>query len=172
VFRSKIWIFLALGLASSFAQDSSEPPAVLAWQNVASHYQRFDQISPLLVNSGQKSIFLSRIWPHGSAQLERLSEETGIWEPGEWSGGCGVVSKATVPIEIKPRTERAIDVYWQLSTDDWDKPTHFVAETDEERPVEGRYRFVLRYSMEPWALLHHPAAIYKILSPEFVVDAP
>jgi hypothetical protein len=172
VFTLKIMIFLGLSLASSLAQDELPSPAILEWQDVAPGYKSFDEIKPVLVNGGQKSIFLSRIWPHGSAQLERLSEETGVWESGEWSGGCGTVSKATVPIEIKPRTERAIDVYSQLSMDDWDKPTHFVAATRAERPVEGRYRFVLRYSMEPWTLVHHPSVIYKIVSPEFVVDAP
>jgi hypothetical protein len=162
-----------LGLASAFAQDALESPAILAWQNVSSQYKSFDEVRPLLVNNGQKSIFLSRIYPHGSAQLERLSEATGNWESGHWSGGCGVVSKATVPIEIKPRAEREIQVYWQLSTDDWDHPKHFVAGSSyEERPIEGRYRFVLRYSLEPWTLIHHPASIYTIRSPEFVVSGP
>jgi hypothetical protein len=163
-------VLIALGVASSFAQDASQSPAILAWQDVSSQYKSFDEIKPVLVNNGQKSIFLSRIWPHGSAQLERLSEETGNWESGEWSGGCGTVAQATIPIEIKPRAERRIHVYWQLSTDDWDKPGHFVVSgSREERPIEGRYRFVLRYSLEPWTIVHHPSSVYTTVSPEFFV---
>jgi hypothetical protein len=173
MFRLKALIFVALGMVSAFAQDPSPSPAVLVWQNVSSRYKNFAEIKPVLVNSSEKSIFLSRIWPHGSAQLERLSEATGDWESGHWSGGCGTVSKATIPIEIKPRAERRIDVYWKLSTDEWDKPKHFeVGSSSEERPIEGTYRFALRYSLEPWTLIHHPASIYTILSPEFVVSGP
>jgi len=162
---------VALGLASLFAQEASQPSANLAWQNVFPRYESFDDIKPVLVNSGQRSIFLARIWPHGWAQLERLSETTGEWESGQWSGGCGTVAKATIPIEIKPRTERSIEVYWQLSTDDWDRPEHFVVGgSREERPLEGRYRFGLRYALEPWTLIHHPSSIYMAYSPEFVVS--
>jgi hypothetical protein len=146
VFRLQVLIFLALGLAGAFAQDPSPSPAVLVWQNVSSRYKSFAEIKPVLVNSSEKSIFLSRVWPHGSAQLERLSEATGNWESGHWSGGCGSVSKATIPIEIKPRAERKIYVYWQLSTDDGEKPKHFeVGSSSEERPIRGTYRFALRY---------------------------
>lgn len=173
VIRLRTLLFLALGLASAFAQDASESPVILVWQNVSSQYKSFDGIRPALVNNGEKSIFLSRTYPNGSAQLERLSEATGDWESGHWSDACGVVSKATVPIEISARAEREIQVYWQLSTDDWDHPKHFVVGgLYEERPIEGRYRFVLRYSLEPWTLIHHPASIYTIRSPEFVVSGP
>ena len=69
---------------------------------------------------------------------------------------------ATVPIEIKPRSEREIQVYWQLSA----------ADALQERPLNGRYRFVLRYALQPWALTHRPVAIYSFLSPEFVLKTP
>jgi hypothetical protein len=78
------------------------------------------------VNEGKESVFLSRIYPHGSAQLYRFNEGTRKWEAGFWGIGCGVVNDATIPIEIKPQTERGIVVYWQLSTDDWDNPKRFV----------------------------------------------
>jgi hypothetical protein len=44
-----------------------------------------------------------------------------------------------------------------------------VADALQERPLEGRYRFLLRYSLPPWALGHHPTAIFSILSSEFVL---
>jgi len=169
MFRLNRCFFVILALGSLSAQDAR--PAILAWQNVYSRYASFKEIKPTLVNNGQRSVFLSRIWPHGSAQLERLNEATGNWESGSWSGGCGTVSKAIVPIEIKPRAERKVQVYWQLSADDWDNPKHFEVETArEERPIEGRYRFVLRYSMEPWTLVQQPSSIYMAVSPEFIVS--
>jgi hypothetical protein len=163
-------ILAALALACAVAQDASQWPANLVWQDVSSTYKRFDEITPVLVNNGEKSVFLSRLWPNGSAHLQRLSEATGDWEAGDWSGSCASVSQATVPIEIKPRTERKIYVYWQLSTDDWDKPKHFiVGGSREERPIEGRYRFDLDYSLRPWTVFQRPARIYTIVSPEFLV---
>jgi hypothetical protein len=114
-------IVVALAFARAFAQDASSP-AHLVWQDVAPIYERFDEIKPTLVNHGQKSVFLSRLYPNGSAQLQRRNEATGDWESGAWGNTCDPVSHATIPIEIKPRTEKTMQVDWQLSTDDWDKP--------------------------------------------------
>ena len=97
-------------------------------------------------------------------------EATGDWESGAWGITCGTVSDATIPIEIKPRTEKTIQVYWQLSTDDWDKPKRFVVGgSREEKPIAGRYRFVLDYALQPWTSVQHPNAVYTIVSPEFLV---
>jgi hypothetical protein len=169
MFRVNAFLLVALlGLARLSAQDAPPSPATLVWQDILTRYQSFDAISPVIVNSGQQSVFLSRIWPHGSAQLERLYESTGKWEAGEWSGGCGTVGNATIPIEIKPHTDRRVPVDWQLSTDDWDKPKHFVVGgSHAKRPIEGRYRFVLRYSLTPWTVIQHPGTIYEIVSPDF-----
>lgn len=99
-FARKTWtiLFAAMALARAVAQDASSP-ANLVWQDVAPVYERFDQIKPVLVNNGQVSVFLSRLYPNISAHLQRLSEATGDWESGEWSISCGNVSQATVPIE-------------------------------------------------------------------------
>ena len=145
----------------------------LQWANVFATYRRFEDIKPKLINKGKVSIFLSRLYPDGSARLQRFNSETGRWEPGEWSITCGVVSQAMVPIEIKPNSEREIQVYWQLSADRWENPQHFVvADALQERPLDGRYRFVLRYSLQPWTLVHRPTATYSLLSPEFVLREP
>jgi hypothetical protein len=142
----------------------------LQWANVSSVYRRFDDIKPKLTNNGKISVFLRRLYPNGSAQLQRFDRGSGRWEAGEWSITCGVVAQATTPLEIKPNSQSAIQVYWQLSTDRWENPQHFViADELQERPLEGRYRFVLRYSLQPWTLVHHPSAIYSLLSPEFLL---
>jgi hypothetical protein len=166
----RILVLLLLSFTSVVAQTDTPISATLKWKNVSSQYESFDQIKPVLVNDGKESIFLSRIYPHGSAQLSRFNEGTRKWEVGSWGIGCGVVNNATIPIEIKPQTERAIVVYWQLSTDDWDNPRRFVVyESLEERPLKGRYKFSLRYSMKPWTLAHRPGAIYMLESPEFQI---
>ncbi len=82
---------------------------------------------------------------------------------------CGTVAHAGVPIEIKPNSRRHTQVYWQLSTDKWERPHYFVVDSREHRPLDGRYRFVLRYALEPWTLIQHPTAIYTLISSEFLV---
>jgi hypothetical protein len=159
------------GTASLFAQNSPLAQVVLSWKNVLPRYTSFDQIKPLLVNGGKKSVFLGRLYPDSSARLQRFNEKEDKWESGTWTGTCATVADAEVPIEVKAQTEREAVVYWQLSTDDWDKPHFFVvAELRAKRPIEGKYRFSLRYSLEPWALGHWPKAIYVIMSPEFIIE--
>ena len=161
--------FLAVGSACLAQQAKS--PASLRWANVSPKYRSFEQIKPKLLNSSEVSVFLSRLWPDGNARLERFNENTQEWESGDWGITCGVVLKATVPIEIKPHSQREIQVYWQLSTDKWENPQHFVlSQSRERRPLGGKYRFVLRYALQPWTLVHHPPTTYSFVSPEFVVD--
>jgi hypothetical protein len=110
-----IALLVAGGTFSSL--HGEKPQRSLQWVDLSATYSRFEDIKPKLINKGKVSVFLSRLYPDGSARLQRFNSETGRWEPGEWSITCGVVSQATVPIEIKPNSEREIQVYWQLSTD-------------------------------------------------------
>ena len=162
-------IALLLGAFASVSLVQEAKPAVsLQWANVFSSYRRFEKIKPRLVNKGEISIFLSRLWPDGSARLERFNQDSGQWEPGSWGTACGVVAQAAVPIEIKPKSEQEIHVYWQLSTDKWENLQHFVVfDSLQQRPLDGHYRFILRYSLQPWTLVHHPSTIYHLISPEF-----
>jgi hypothetical protein len=164
----KLLILMLLGSAGALAQDAPQSPATLIWKHVFSQYKSMDEIKPVLANDGGHSVFLSRIWPDGSAQLQRFNDTSGKWEFGYWGIRCGTVSQPDVPIEIQSKTERDIHVYWQLSTDDWDNPKHFVVQgSSEQRALEGKYRFVLRYSLKPWTVFQHPDVIYTIISPEF-----
>lgn len=159
-----------MALASASPAQEAKSTALLQWANVSSYYHRFADIKPKLVNNGNVSIFLSRLYPNGSAQLERFNPDTGNWETGEWGITCGTVAYATVPIEINPHSQQEIQVYWQLSTDNWKNPKHFVLfHSLDQRPLEGKYRFVLRFAEQPWTLVHHPSAIYSLTSPEFVL---
>jgi hypothetical protein len=167
--KALVVLFLVASASASLGQESKSA-AVLEWANVSSGYHHLDDIKPKLVNEGNISIFLSRLYPNGSARLERFNQDTGNWEDGAWGITCGTVEHATVPIEIKPHTQREIDVYWQLSTDESKNPKHFVVfQSRERRPLEGKYRFVLLYAEQPWTLADHPAAVYSFNSPEFVL---
>ena len=159
-----------VAVACACLAQQSKSPATLRWTNVSPKYHRLAEIKPKLLNSSEVSIFLSRLWPDGRAQLERFNENSGEWESGDWGITCGTVAQATIPIEIKPHSQREIQVYWQLSTDKWEAPQHFVVfRSLEQRPLDGRYRFVLRYALQPCTLIHHPSATYSFTSPEFVV---
>src|SRR5262245_40734933 len=160
--------FLLVAFASISLAHEEKPAASLQWANVSSGYCRFEEIKPRLVNKGEIIIFLSSLRADEYARLERVNQVSGRWEPGNWGTICGVVARPTIPIEIKPKSEEEIHVYWQLSTDKWDKPEHFVVfDAHEQRPLEGHYRFVLCYALEPWTVVHHPSAIYNLTSPEF-----
>ncbi len=162
-------IFILLGAWVQYAAPVTDTPR---WKNFASQYKNFVEIRPVLVNGGKEAIFLSRIWPRGSAQLQRWHEKTGKWEIGAWGIGCGTVSNPTLPREIKPGIEQEISVYWQLSIDDWEHPKYFVVQdTDEKRPLKGTYRFFLRYAKLPWTAIHRPGKIYLVESPKFEVTS-
>jgi hypothetical protein len=168
----KLFVLMLLGVIGSLAQDVPQSQATLIWKHVFLQYKRMDEIKPVLANDGGQSVFLSRIWPDGSAQLQRFNETSGKWEFGYWGIGCGTVLQPDAPIEIQSRTERNIDVYWQLSTDDWDNPRHFVTQAkSENRGLKGKYRFILRYSLTPWTIFQHPDAIYTIVSSEFFITS-
>lgn len=153
------------------AQQDRKVVHDLDWTNIRPQYKAFADINPILVNRELKSIYLSRIYPNGYAQLQRFDETSGKWELGEWSISCGTVAEATVPIEIKSGESRAIEVYWKVSMDDWDNPRFFVLRDHEtKRPPNGRYKLILRYALEPWTVIHHPKRTYIVESEEFRIE--
>src|SRR5260221_6522391 len=97
-------LIIALLLVSNIAPGRTAPAQTqrIIWKNIAPTYKTFAEIKPVLINLGTRSIFLSRIYPYGYAQLERYYEPTGKWE----RGSCGIercaVAQAMDPIEIKP----------------------------------------------------------------------
>lgn len=153
-----------LSLANSLSAKN------VAWKDMRPRYESFDQIKPTLVNESGRSIYLGRLWPDSFAQLLRFDESSGKWEAGAWGIRCGVVDKPTLPIEIKTDETVPIEVYWQRSMDDSDHPKFFVLTDDEtKRPLNGKYKLLLRYALTPWTLIHHPKQIYSTESPEFTV---
>lgn len=170
-FRKLLYLIFVLLIGGFLSgQDRTLASVRLEWRNVLPRYRSFKEIKPTLVNAGDVPIYLSRLYPDGAAHLQRFDEAKSEWENGDWSITCGTVANAGVPIEIKARSNREIVVYWQLSTDDWDNPKRFVVlHSREDRPLSGRYRFTLRYALEPWTLVHRPSATYTLTSTEFIV---
>jgi hypothetical protein len=82
-----------------------------------------------------------------------------------------MVANQDLPVEVKANSEREADLDWGISTDDGDKPKYFVTEKSYERhPIEGKYRFFLRYTLRPWAVgSGDPGNIFVFTSPEFSV---
>ena len=74
---------IVVAIASASLGQEAKSTASLQWASVASGYHRFDEIKPKLVNNGDVSIFLSRLWPDGSAHLERLNGSIRTAETGD-----------------------------------------------------------------------------------------
>jgi len=162
-------ILLAFSLVWLQPVQKEEPD--LTWTNIGAVYKTFDAIKPVLVNNKSQSLYLSRIYPNGYARLKRFNESSGEWELGEWSIACGTVADAIVPIEIKPQESHAIEVYWRVSMDDWNNPEFFVLSDHEtKRRLNGRYKLLLRYALQPWTVIHHPKKTYVAESAEFRIE--
>ena len=158
-------------LAVPVYPQETRSTASISWSNVSSTYHRFEDIKPRLANAGTVSVFLSRSWPSGSAQMERLNNDSNEWEPGAWGITCSVASEPNEPIEIKPGSQRDTKVCWQPSTDRWEDPQHFVvADSRQQRPLDGRYRLVVLYALKPWVFVRWPSDTYRLVSSDFILE--
>ena len=161
------FIFFALLLPPGAQARGVESPVggALWFDNVRSQYRSFEEIKPSLINAGPQSVYLKWTHPHG-ARLERFDDETGQWEAGGKGTDCG--TGLGRPIEIKAGESRDVNVEWEMSTDDSENPTFFrLADHDTLRPLGGRYRLILPYAVEVWAMGRSPDRIYYLKSWEF-----
>jgi len=142
----------------------------LQFANLLTYYTDFADLKPLLINYGDKSIYLSSFHPQAAARLVRFNDESTEWEYGEWTRSCGSVANVTKPIEVFPGTGFEPRILWGYSMDNWDKPTAFVTLKEQKRRLTGRYKLSLQYSEEPWMLGHTPKVKYTVESQEFIVD--
>ena len=141
----------------------------LKFSHLARVYYSFEDIKPVVINSGSEPVYLSSFHPQAAARLMRLNEETGVWEFGQWTTQCGAVANVGMPIEVLPGGSFWPRVLWRYSTDDWDNPTAFETADDERRPLAGRYKLSLRYALKPWVPGGPPGPIYSVRSEEFTV---
>lgn len=152
---------------TTFSADKS-----VSWKGIREQYTSFDQIEPVLVNKGSCSIYLnSLLW--GMAQLKRFNEATHKWEAGEWFNPRTGTSDAKIPIEIEPGQSRRITIGWEPSVDKF-PPNLFVADgggnsIGSKRSLQGRYKIIIQYALEPWTLAGRPRLRYVAESPEFYI---
>ena len=144
----------------------------VSWRGIREHYKSFDQIEPVLVNEGSRSIYLnSARW--GMAQLKRFNVVTRKWETGEWLNDRRGMPDGEIPIEIKPDESRRITIAWESSVNKL-PPNLFVADGGgngfgSKRSLQGRYKIVIQYALEPWTLAGRPRLTYVAESTEFYI---
>lgn len=161
-----IFIFLSAFAFQVSAQD--EKPKIF-WKNIETKYKKFSYIKPILVNQLDKSIYLYKIYPYWNAHLQRFNDQTKNWEIGGKGIGCATVSKPLEPIEIKPNEEREVELAWELSTDNFEKPKFFELQDHETlRPLVGKYKLYLSYAFEPWTIVNRPKQTL-VVSTEFEI---
>jgi hypothetical protein len=151
------------------AQLQSDPDKdKIVWRNLQSEYRSFDDIKPRIMNETNHSIYLNRLYPLSSPHLERYDDSSGAWELGGRGITCATVEKPNEPLEIPANTDLALEVDWELSTDDMKQPEWFViSDHDTKRPLNGKYRLVLAYSLTPWTIFRHPKQTFILHSQEF-----
>jgi hypothetical protein len=163
-------LFLATVALSmpTFAQSAASPvEGAIYFTNLESEYRKFSDIKPKFVNTSVQSVFLKWFYPNG-AKLMRLSEETGKWEAG--GTGIGCATGMSKPVEIKSGETIEITLDWEMSTDDFNNPKFFeLADHKTHRPLSGRYKIFMPYTLEVWALGRNPKRIYTVESFEFSV---
>jgi len=167
--RARIFIAFTFLLAFAVCVSAQIDSSKVFWKNVEAKYKKFNEIKPILVNQSDKSIFLYKIYPYWNAHLQRFNEESQRWEIGGKGIGCATVEKPLEPIEIKPNEERQIELAWESSTDNFEKPKFFeLQDNDTLRPLIGKYKLYLPYSLEPWTLANRPKQTFSV-SAEFEI---
>ncbi|MBX7175064.1 MAG: hypothetical protein K1X72_29065 [Pyrinomonadaceae bacterium] len=166
---AKILTIFTIVLAFVFQVSGQDEKPKIFWKNVSPRYKKFSEINPILVNQSDKSIYLYKLHPYWNAHLQRFNEEIKQWETGGKGIGCGTIANPLEPIEIKPSEERQIELAWELSTDNFEKPKFFELQDRETlRPLIGKYRLYLSYAFEPWTLKDTPLKKY-VVSTEFEI---
>jgi hypothetical protein len=163
-----ILLFLPVAAAQNAVEKESDRPV---FKGLLQKYKSFRDIKPTLENPGDRPVFLSSYYPQAAAQLVRYNDRMKTWEAGEWTRYCATVNGVTKPIEIKPGENLQPDVYWQVSMNNWDKPTAFVTIDGNNRPLRGKYKLSIVYTREPWVLGNFPKLRYIADSDEFFIEA-
>ena len=70
-------LMISLSAVPAFTQSKLKEKHRLEFTNLLTHYSDFADIKPLLINNGDKSIFLSSFHPQAAARLVRLNNESG-----------------------------------------------------------------------------------------------
>jgi hypothetical protein len=153
---------------------ASDSPS-LQWKNLHSAYSNPHDLKPVILNQGNRSLYVNPMGPR--ADVERLNEALNQWEPCPRPGFCFNGVRLDLPMEIKPGEETDVTPDWPFFSI-YHKDTKVSVFPDkriftgkqEERPLDGRYRLVLRYTLVPWVNTFNPDPVFTIKSPEFRVE--
>lgn len=153
---------------AALAQGNIGPPPLI-WQNEGRNYASFDQIKPVIANSGP-TIYLSSLSGNGYAVLERWNDQTKRYEEGKNWTPHAVPGRPATSLEFPSNTEQEIGLDWQGAVDNPDNPVYFILDkTHEKRPIAGKYRFAFTWSEHTWSAAtgSSPGGMY--LSGNFVI---
>ena len=169
----QFFLVLWMGTMSLFAQNRVIDPVVLHWKNLLPRYASFGQIKPALVNDGKHSVFLYA--PYGSvqAEIERFNDKKGTWEHEYLDIICiaQAGSSALTPIKIKANSEQKVTFSLSSTAAGSTETGHIIVgeQLGEKRPLEGRYRLSVSYTLDPGAVNRAPRAWHTMYSPEFFI---
>jgi hypothetical protein len=154
---------------------ASELPS-LQWKNLRSEYSNPQDLKPIILNQGNRSIYVNPMSP--LADVERLNESLNRWELCLRPGFCFNGVRLDLANEIKPGEEMHIQPDWPYFFSIYHKDAKASVFPDkrnlsskpEERPLVGRYRLVLRYTFVPWVNTFNPDPVFTVESPEFRME--
>lgn len=167
--KSLLWLIF-LSIVSFLPQPeirASESPS-LQWKNLQSEYRNPENLKPIILNQGTQSIYVNPM--NSRATVERLNEALNQWEECVGLMICGIGMHLNLPREIKPGEEMAIGPDWPFAILHHKEKKVFVYSIcRQDRPLDGRYRLVLRYKQVPWEMAFKADPVFTIKSPEFRV---
>jgi hypothetical protein len=140
-------------------------------QPTATKYSTFREVRLVLSNSTRVKLFLQ---PTAVAYLERWNEVRREWEAVGYRLACGVGEIVDKPKKatrsaVKPGHRMTLAAQWEAADigQSADGPEILVG-SGWPRPVAGRYRAALLYSLEPWSD-RRPEKVLQLVSTEFDV---
>jgi hypothetical protein len=155
-----LFLLLAFVVLMELSVLSAAQPDVIL-QGVAGEYGSLDEIKPVLVNGGNRSIHLL---PEDCGEAQLLL----FYMNRDWREGVGpTCSRDTPSIEVKSSEHYQIPplVWRPLITRD--------GKVIERKSFPGRYRIVMRYTLEPTQPEGKPRLRYRnqirAVSQEFII---
>ena len=166
-------IIAAFALMAGLAASPPQQAPTLTFSNMQTEYGSLAEVRPIVVVQSGAPIYLMSLFPRYAAFLQRWDEETQRWESGQRPITCGTIKDAHVPISVPHGARVPLATYWQWTVERRDEEV-FKVGSYESRPIAGKYRLVVEYAREPWALGKRPSRVLSAYSPTFGVrgDVP
>jgi len=142
---------------------------VLVFDNIKPIYYSLEDIKPILKNVSNLSAYLCWGWPFG-ARLMRYNSASEEWEKSIHDYGyCGTVSDKDVAREISSNSSQEINVEVDLTFEKEDHHIYFMSDDMLKKQVNGKYKLVIEYALEPWIVSNSPKEIFSLESVAFKI---